>query len=230
KGSEGKEGGSGPEKSGENKGGKNADSKSSGQGKSKSEGTPQENSDSKGDPKSTDPSKSPAANAGTGGGKDSGGIPDKPAPGNQKNKQGADDNSAAETSDTTAAEAEELKYKKETTELVLKYLSEQQDSADKDALLRQLNMTDQQLKDFLQRWQAMADKAKSGDTVAAQQYERALRALGLRNRSAKIKGADTRMENLSEGSAVSRPPAEVENAFMDYLKSLNRSVPANPKK
>ncbi len=226
------EGADGPEKSGDAKGGKNSGSKSSGEAKSKSGGgSPNGDSDSKGNPQSTDPSKSPASSAGTGGGKESGGIPDKAVAAGQKTKQEADDNSPDQSSNgQTVSDAEEFEYKKETTDLVLKYLKEQEESTDKEALLRQLNMTHQQLKEFLQRWQAMADKAKSGDASAAQQYERALRALGLRNRNAKIKGADTRMENLSEGSAVSRPPAEVESAFLDYLKSINRSTPGESKK
>ncbi len=122
-------------------------------------------------------------------------------------------------------EREQLNFKREATDLALKYLKDQPPGPERDELLRQLNMTESQLAEFMQRWEQMAERAKTGDSKAQQQYERALRSLGLKNRRSQIKGRTERMENLSEGGAASRPPAEVEENFQQFLRNLNRLDP-----
>lgn len=122
-------------------------------------------------------------------------------------------------------EREQLNFKREATDLALKYLKDQPPGPEREELLRQLNMTESQLAEFMQRWEQMAERAKTGDAKAQQQYERALRSLGLKNRRSQIKGRTERMENLSEGGAASRPPAEVEENFQQFLRNLNRLDP-----
>lgn len=202
-----------------------------------SQGTEKSSQPSQGDPydsKTSEPgneqspadqSGNPSANNQTGGGSGGGNSPGGDSE-NVDSKPKASDSPPPKLGENLPIEErEELKFKKDATDLALKYLKDQPEGPERDELLRQLNMTEDQLADFMKRWQEMADKAKAGDAKAQQFYERALRSLGLKTPQSQIKGQTQRMENLSEGGAVSRPPAEVQDSFQDFLRNLNRQSP-----
>jgi hypothetical protein len=105
----------------------------------------------------------------------------------------------------------------------MKYLKDQAADPD-DELLQRMNWTENDLRDFLKRWEEMAKAAETGTPQAQKRFNNALKGLGLvpQNGQRNIRGSDKRQENISEGTAVNRPPAELAEEYQSFLRSLNR--------
>lgn len=117
-----------------------------------------------------------------------------------------------------------LDYAKKATDLILNEL-EDEDYDPSQELLEDMNMSREELAEFVQRWQEMKKNArKSGKSK--RQYEDALRALNLKpkTRGRSVKAKKDKLHGLSEDSALDQVPAGVSvDKFHEYLKSLNRA-------
>ena len=102
---------------------------------------------------------------------------------------------------------------------------EDEDYDPSQELLEDMNMSREELAEFVQRWQEMKKNArKSGKSK--RQYEDALRALNLKpkTRGRSVKAKKDKLHGLSEDSALDQVPAGVSvDKFHEYLKSLNRA-------
>lgn len=122
-------------------------------------------------------------------------------------------------------EAAQVDYARSATDLVLEKLEQEQDRPADPALLDRLNWTDEQLRDFLQRWKAMKDAAREGNPADQQRYRDALRSLGLRRQGQnpdRVRGATDELQGLGEDGGVNRPPAELAPEFNAFMKSRSR--------
>jgi len=133
-------------------------------------------------------------------------------------------NSGGQQTDITPKEAEQVEYNRAATDLILKDLDGQKERIDPE-LLQRMNMTEQDLKEFLQRWQKMRDAANSGDPVAKKRYAEALRSLDLRNagqQPADVLAERDQVTGMAEDGGVNRPSAELAPEFRAFMKSRNR--------
>ena len=122
--------------------------------------------------------------------------------------------------------ADEAKEAQKATDLVLDYLKDQANKADPD-LLNQMNWTEQDLRDFLARWEEMKARAETGDPTQKKRYEDALRSLDLRTETTRkntLKSRRDKLTNLSEDGTVNRPPAELAEQFNTFMKNRNRET------
>ncbi|MCH2177163.1 MAG: hypothetical protein MK106_00005, partial [Mariniblastus sp.] len=117
----------------------------------------------------------------------------------------------------------DLEHARRATDMVLKRLREQQFDPDPE-LLKKMNWTKKDLAKFLQRWEKMKQKADEGSPAAKQNYQNALRSLGLTpgGQTRDLKVEKDKMFGLREDGAVNRPPAEFMDDFNAFLKSRNR--------
>jgi hypothetical protein len=120
-------------------------------------------------------------------------------------------------------EQADLEHAKKATDLILNKLQDQQQNPDPD-LLDKMNWTEQDLREFLDRWNRMKQNAGTGDPNARKQYEEAIKSLGLRpdagSRTLKNRDADT--SGLNQDSSVIEPPADLAPEFNDFLRDRNR--------
>lgn len=121
------------------------------------------------------------------------------------------------------ADEANLEYARKATDLALEYLKDQKDSTDK-SLLRDLGWSQEQLDDFLKRWQAMRDDARTSDQ-ARKEWEASLESLGLapaadRRRAAQVKKDDLR--KMREGAVRTDPPPAHLEGFKAFSQALNR--------
>lgn len=65
--------------------------------------------------------------------------------------------------------------------MVLDYLDQQRDQPDAE-LLKKLNWTEQDLRNFQERWKNTRQLSGEGDGEAGKEFEEALQSLGLRDR------------------------------------------------
>ena len=121
---------------------------------------------------------------------------------------------------------DEAKEAQKATDLVLDYLKDQANKPDPD-LLNQMNWTEQDLRDFLARWEEMKARAETGDSTQKKRYEDALRSLDLRTEATRkntLKSQRDKLTNLSEDGTVNRPPAELAEQFNTFMKNRNREA------
>jgi hypothetical protein len=129
-------------------------------------------------------------------------------------------------SQPTSEEREQLEQTRQVTDLVLDYLKDQEKQPDQD-LLSEMNWTEQELRDFVKRWEHLRDAAKQGDPGAASLYEDALQSLGIRSQAERAKAAQMQKDaisGLNEDGAVSRPPGRFAEAFRDFSKGRARQA------
>ncbi len=122
------------------------------------------------------------------------------------------------------AEKQSLEHSKKATDLVLKRL-EQERFAPDPALLDELNWNKEDLNQFLDRWQQMKAAAQTGDPVAKQRYEKALKSLGLSSDAGqkKVAGVSDKQRGFNTDSAVNRPPQEIAPGYRAFQRARNRS-------
>jgi hypothetical protein len=110
-------------------------------------------------------------------------------------------------------------YAKKATDLALKHLRDQQDNPDPE-LLKELNFTKDELRAFLDRWDAMK-KAAERSPEAAERLDEAYKSLGIRPASDKRRGAGTRTDNmrdLRDSGGRSDPPSSYADQFRSFRK------------
>ncbi len=125
----------------------------------------------------------------------------------------------------TPEEREHLEQSRKVTDLVLDYLKDQQHRPNTE-LLNEMNWTEAELRDFVQRWEKMKLDAAQGDANAQIRYAEALRSLGLPTQSEQARRARMQRDqirDLNEDSAISRPPEKFAEAFRDFSKGRAKS-------
>lgn len=150
-----------------------------------------------------------------------GAQPGQPDPSAGPVGQGTSGNDA--DGDLLDAEQANLDHARKATDLILNKLSDQQYDPDPE-LLDRMNWTQDDLKQFLDRWQRMKAKAETGDPDAVRQYEQAVRSLGLNpNRDRRtIQQSNDDASGLNQDSAVIEPPPELAPDFNEFLRDRNR--------
>jgi len=122
------------------------------------------------------------------------------------------------------ADAANLEYAKEATDLVLERLKDQRKDPEPE-LLESLGWSEEELRAFVARWEAMKRDAREQDGEAARDLEDALRSLGLRPSGPERRAADAEddtLRGLQDGGGRSRPPAELLEQFNAYRKGVAR--------
>lgn len=150
------------------------------------------------------------------------------SPGGQTNPSsagaGSNESPTSNYEDSPGDPEGNLEYSRKATDLVLEDLRNQANNPDPE-LLKEMNWTEQDLKDFITRWDAMKQKAGNGTPQERKRYEDAVRSLGLRPESVRrnvIQSRRDQLNKLSEDGAVNRPPANLANEFNSFLKNRNR--------
>ncbi len=124
----------------------------------------------------------------------------------------------------TRQESEQVEYNRAATDLVLSGLDDQKGQPSEE-LLKRLNMSEQDLKDFMDRWKKMREMANTGDPVAQKRYTEALRSLSLRSASmspSAVKVESDGLSGMAEDGGVNRPSAELAPEFRAFMKARNR--------
>jgi hypothetical protein len=140
------------------------------------------------------------------------------------------DNSQGTTANE-GADAANLDYAKEATNLALEYLERQKDQPDPE-LLKEMNWTKEDLNRFLERWKKTlesVDKQGSNRELAEQD----LRSLGLRPPKSKatgVRGDEDQFRNLQDGGPRVTPPKSLKSQFESVKKALQQrqSSPSTP--
>ena len=116
-----------------------------------------------------------------------------------------------------------LAHSKKATDLILDKLDQQKYDPD-PKLLEQMNWTQEDLNNFLRRWQEMKAAAEQGDLKAKDKYEKSLKGLDLRPNadSRAVKQNKDKIQDLTEDNAVIQPPPELAPDFNATLRDLNR--------
>ena len=121
-----------------------------------------------------------------------------------------------------------LEYSKQATDLVLRYLDDEERRRD-PALLDELGWTEAEMESFYDKWKAMKEAAEAlpepGETPPASEFDDAVRALGLRPRTT-AKRSDTADDDQAVGDrvdgAVNQPPVEYLEQFRAFQRARNR--------
>ena len=114
---------------------------------------------------------------------------------------------------------------RKTTDLVLEKLRDQQYDPDPE-LLRKMKWTQDDLKKFVNRWDEMEGRAKTGTAADKRKYERHLKSLGLKpsNTRRSVNQSQNDIKGLNSDNDVMQPSDKIRNDY-DYdsfLRDLKR--------
>lgn len=126
--------------------------------------------------------------------------------------------------EVAAADAANLEYARQATDMVLEHLQDQQFEPDSE-LLDSLGWTKDELEQFVQRWQAMKRSAREQGGKAQDELDDALRSLGLRpaGPDRRVSQSDKdQYRGMQDGGNRSQPPAEILEQFNAYRKGAAR--------
>lgn len=117
-----------------------------------------------------------------------------------------------------------LEYARKQTELVLNELEDQIQNNEVDQqLLDKLGWSEEDLRQFVERWQARKQKAEKHPSKGNQELDDALRSLGLQQKNRRVTGPNNNktdsIRDLQQGNRTTIPPA-----LRDKLKRYNRGV------
>ena len=141
-------------------------------------------------------------------------------PGNAANPNGVGQSNF----ETAEQEKANLDFTKKATDLVLDDLRNQANNPDQE-LLDRMNWTQEDLRDFLNRWEKMRDAADKGSLKDKKRFESALKSLGLRpggTTSRDVQSSRDQEFGLSEEGAINRPTSEWAEQFNAFMKLRNQ--------
>jgi hypothetical protein len=117
-----------------------------------------------------------------------------------------------------------LEHARQATDLILKKLNEQKYEPD-PKLLEQMNWSQEDLNNFLKRWEEMKKAADQGDPRAQRRYEQSLRSLNFRSPAElrRLRQSEQEIKGLSQDSTVIQPPPQFAPDFQATLRDLNRN-------
>jgi hypothetical protein len=134
---------------------------------------------------------------------------------------GAAQNKKNPTGQDVGADEANLEFTKKATDLALEYLEGQQEDPDPE-LLERLNWTEQELREFVQRWKDLKARAESGNEADKRQLEQELRSLGLTQPETAVGEKDIDRDQQSgyreEGRVSNAPPG-----FKAFQRRRNRT-------
>jgi hypothetical protein len=122
-----------------------------------------------------------------------------------------------------AGEEPNLEYARRTTDLVLEYLRDQQQKPD-PKLLERLRWTEDDLRQFLDRWENLR-RSSAGDDGGQRDLNDALRSLGLRpdqQAARRITSPADAQQGLRDAGSQSNPPAKYLEQFNAFRKGTAR--------
>ena len=115
-------------------------------------------------------------------------------------------------------------YAKRATEMALEYLKNQQDNPD-PALLKELGWTREELKAFIDRWEALKRSARE-NPAQKREFDGALESLGLRPSRDKKRSEATRNDNRGgnrDAGNRSLPPSSYQEQINAFRKGVSRA-------
>ncbi len=138
--------------------------------------------------------------------------------------QGSGSGSGTLPTQAMQQEQANLEHARKATDMILNRLNNEKYDPDPE-LLKNMGWTEDDMKQFLSRWQEMKRQAETGDVKAQARYEKALKKLGLRpNQDLRNVGQNRdRIEGLNEDSAVVKPLPHLERDFNATLRDINRA-------
>jgi hypothetical protein len=110
--------------------------------------------------------------------------------------------------------------------LVLDSLEHQRDTPDPE-LLEELGWSPEQLRRFIDRWQQARELGQSGDAEARQNYEEALRSLGIRptgpgDTPRRAREINDRLRGVRDSGGTMKAPPQFRDRIRRVLEQLNR--------
>ena len=128
--------------------------------------------------------------------------------------------------ETAEREKANLEYAKKTTDLILDPLKNQAHNPDQE-LLDRMNWTQQDMLDFIERWEQMKNAAQTGDLKAQERYKKKLKSLGMTPDlpGGRVQADRDDQYGLSEDGAVNRAPQQWSDKFQSYMKRRNKVQP-----
>ncbi|MFK8111882.1 MAG: circumsporozoite protein- membrane associated protein [Rubripirellula sp.] len=120
----------------------------------------------------------------------------------------------------------DLEYAKQATDMVLDYLKETRDAPDRE-LLDQLNWTEDDLKQFAQRWQNVRDVSNNDPSLEGDgELSDALRSLGLRpsvtDSNQKVRESADSLRSVRDSGNRKPPPAAYRDAFDSFRRAIGK--------
>ncbi len=127
-------------------------------------------------------------------------------------------------SEITAGDDPNLEYARKATDLALEYLRDQKESPDRE-LLDKLDLTKDELRAFVERWESMKRKGGKGDTSERRHLDESLRSLGLRPDRDKRRagGASKDIKSSGDSGRGNEPPPKFLEGFNAFIKGTARS-------
>ncbi len=125
----------------------------------------------------------------------------------------------------TTADKANLDYTRKATDLALEYLEDQQINPDPE-LLERLNWSEDDLRNFVQRWRELQRAGMTGDQENQEQFERSLRSLGLGpgdSQRRNVEGTSDNQSGYQEDGRVINPPAGFAERFRAWTKRRSRA-------
>ncbi|MFK7738588.1 MAG: hypothetical protein AB8B50_21365, partial [Pirellulaceae bacterium] len=125
-------------------------------------------------------------------------------------------------SEASSSDAANESFAEETTDMVLDYLERQKDQPDPE-LLNDLNWTDNDLRDFVNRWKKARDLGVNGDPQDRLKWQERLRKLNIKPPKSRMIGSsdinDTFQQMLDSGTRLPPPPA-LRNELDAFRKAI----------
>ncbi|MGV3606695.1 MAG: hypothetical protein ACO1RA_09805 [Planctomycetaceae bacterium] len=122
--------------------------------------------------------------------------------------------SATESGEVPDGDAANLDYTRKATSMALDYLKDQEHNPDPD-LLKELNWTEADLKNFLKRWESLSEESKA-DATKKHELDEALRSLGLSAPTARKRQggkASDAVRGIGDGQSRVAPPSRYRDQF-----------------
>ena len=193
----------GQESGGQEGGGKEGSGQESGDGQ---EGSGQEGSSGQGG----------GSGQGKPGGKESKGT-------SQSHAANGGSGSESPQEDLLEQEEANLEHARKATELVLDDLRKQQHNPDPE-LLRKMKWTQDDLKDFVNRWDELEGRAQSGSAADKRKYDRHLKSLNLKPDDARrtVKQSQNDIQGLNSDNDVMKASDKFINDYNSFIRDLKR--------
>lgn len=123
------------------------------------------------------------------------------------------------------ADSANNEYADRTTKMVLDYLNQQKEQPDYD-LLRELNWSEQDLNEFLNRWNQARDLAVSPDEADRLKWEEKLKELGLQPPELRARsGANINdsFQQMRDAGGRTPPPERLRKDWEAFRRAMTRS-------
>jgi len=137
--------------------------------------------------------------------------------------QGGTNGGSAGVEQDTVPDDPNLEYARQATNLVLEYLEDQLKEKPSDELLKKLGWSEDQLRQFYEKWKGMAEKSQQPQEDGKNAWLEALRSIGLRPSQSRpgLQRSSTPTDNRrsTEGQRFDPPPT-----MRDRVKMYNEGI------